>query len=115
MTGEFPKHEIDHCNGNAADNRWSNIRDVSRADNMLNKSMYSSNSSGVVGDSLNKTSGKWRARVQKHGVTTYLGEFVCPKAADKTVKEARAELGFSSRHGQDRYSKETSPCQSLAI
>lgn len=36
MTGEWPKRHIDHINGDRADNRFSNLRDVSRSTNLHN-------------------------------------------------------------------------------
>ena len=35
-TGDWPEGEIDHINRDPGDNRWENLRDVSRSDNMLN-------------------------------------------------------------------------------
>jgi len=37
QTGSWPSNEIDHINGVRDDNRWSNLRDVSRAVNMQNQ------------------------------------------------------------------------------
>ena len=37
MTGVWPE-EIDHENGDGLDNRWSNLREVSRSENMYNRS-----------------------------------------------------------------------------
>lgn len=36
MTGMFPVREIDHINRNRYDNRWTNLRDVTRSQNRLN-------------------------------------------------------------------------------
>jgi hypothetical protein len=37
VNGEWPKHEIDHVNRNARDNRIENLRDVPRAVNIANR------------------------------------------------------------------------------
>lgn len=37
MTGEWPKHEVDHMNGRRSDNRWSNLRDVASSVNQQNQ------------------------------------------------------------------------------
>lgn len=46
MTGSDPNGEIDHINRDKIDNRWENLRDVTRSQNMLNKPRYRNNNSG---------------------------------------------------------------------
>lgn len=41
-TGAWPKHYIDHINGDPADNRLTNLRDVTHQVNMRNQKMRSS-------------------------------------------------------------------------
>jgi len=36
MTGEWPEEEIDHKDGNPANNVWSNLRDSTRVENIIN-------------------------------------------------------------------------------
>jgi len=52
MTGEWPKHQIDHINRVRSDNRFCNLRDVSVSLNALNK--------GAAGVSWDKRKKKWR-------------------------------------------------------
>jgi HNH endonuclease len=64
MTGAGPKGEIDHRNGDRGDNRWANLRDVTRRQNNLNRQ-------GDVGASFDKTRNKWTARIGSR----HLGRF----------------------------------------
>lgn len=54
MTGKMPKRQIDHINRDRADNRWENLRDVSRAENNVNKGLCYSNTSGYPGVTLRR-------------------------------------------------------------
>ena len=63
MTGEFPSDEIDHINQIRDDNRWSNLRVVTTAQNLLNKTKYQNNTSGHTGVCWHKHSGKWMAKI----------------------------------------------------
>jgi hypothetical protein len=48
MTGKDPGSQIDHINGNPADNRWANLREASHTQNMLNRGVMPHNSSGYT-------------------------------------------------------------------
>lgn len=37
MTGKWPENQIDHDNGDATDNRWVNLDDVTRSKNGMNQ------------------------------------------------------------------------------
>lgn len=37
MTGAWPKHTVDHRNGRRSDNRWRNLRDVTKQLNIQNQ------------------------------------------------------------------------------
>lgn len=81
-TGEWPKKEIDHINGNPSDNRICNLRDVDHSTNQLNlKACKKSNlSTGILGVSF--CDGRYRARVQINGRCKWLGSF-------KTLEDAK--------------------------
>ncbi len=73
VTGEWPRHDIDHIDGNPSNNAISNLRDVSRTINTQNKrgAMGHNKSSGLLG--VSKPKNKWRARITFDGIehTTY--------------------------------------------
>ena len=81
MTGEWPQGEVDHANGDKADNRWCNLRIATRSQNGYNKGINPRNSTGVTG--VNKHGSKYRARIDVDGKTVDLGCY-------KTLEEAAA-------------------------
>jgi hypothetical protein len=101
MTGIDPD-EVDHIDGDPANNRWTNLRDVDRTGNNRNASRRVDNSSGVTGVYLDKCSGKWRATINAGGKISHLGRFNCLGAAVRVRKVACAEYGYSPRHGSPK-------------
>jgi hypothetical protein len=75
MTGKFNQHHTDHINGVTDDNRWANLRPVTRSENNKNKKMPSNNTSGHIGVSWHKSSGKWRAQYVLNNKNHHLGCF----------------------------------------
>lgn len=67
-TGYWPEHEVDHINGDRADNRWCNLREATRSENNWNVGLLPNNTSGLKGVSWHKPSRKWRVRVQHFGI-----------------------------------------------
>lgn len=65
----------DHINGKRLDNRRENLRSVTFAENLRNRSKNSNNKSGYKGVSWNTKSKKWLAYITLNGKTTYLGGF----------------------------------------
>lgn len=81
MMGEWPPEEVDHINGDRADNRWSNLRLCNRAQNQANRKPNRSTVAGLKGVSFNKRTRKWVSGVQLNGCYEHLGTFDCPAAA----------------------------------
>ena len=108
MTGDWPEYpawEIDHVNGDRGDNRWSNLRKVSKSENQRNGGKRANNTSGVHGVSwkpkYNKTEGdgRWVARIWSGPKHVYLGAFKTLHEAAIARKAAERALGFT---GTDR-------------
>lgn len=101
MTGEWPKGEIDHINGDRSDNRWCNLRDVSHKENSINLKLSKRNTSGTIGVSFNKREKSWIANIQnKEGKQTYLGTFKTKEMAVAARKAAEIEFGYHPNHGR---------------
>lgn len=85
MTGSLPAKglEIDHINGIRSDNRWKNLRLVTRTQNNRNMGLSRRNTSGVKGVSWNTRAGKWLANLKAEGRLIHLGYHT-------TVEEAAA-------------------------
>lgn len=90
VTGEWPE-EVDHINGVRDDNRWVNLRIVTRPQNGLNRKIYNTNTSGHKGVNWHVKLGKWRARIQVRGRRIALGCFATKEEASAAYKAAEAE------------------------
>jgi hypothetical protein len=81
MTGEWPKDQVDHINGDRADNRFCNIREALPAQNSQNRSMRTDNESGFKGVAWHKHTRKWASSIQINGKYKHLGYFATPERA----------------------------------
>lgn len=91
-------HEIDHINGNRADNRIENLRLVTRSLNLKNKRVLRSNATGHRG--VTKTaSGNFVARLYDQGKTIRLGIFQTAEQAGAARKQAEPQHGYHANHG----------------
>lgn len=80
MTGETPA-EIDHINGIRSDNRFCNLRVVTRSQNIQNIGIRKNNTSGYKGVCFESKKRKWRARIIINYKVINLGHYDCPKSA----------------------------------
>lgn len=85
----WPTDQIDHINGEKADNRFANLREATGAENSHNRRIPRHNTSGVKGVSFDKRYGKWRAELQWDGKSHYLGMFNAIEDAAAAVEAAR--------------------------
>ena len=98
LTGAQPKGEIDHINGQRADNRAANLRDVDKAENQKNAARRSDNTSGVTGVYWDKTSKRWRATLR----STTVGGFERKEDAVAARLAAQRAHGFHENHGREK-------------
>lgn len=91
--GELPALEIDHRNGDPADNRLCNLRQVTHQQNMINRKLHSNNTSGFKGVSVHKQSGRWRARIKNPvGKYEHIGMYDSPECARQAYRERAIQL-----------------------
>ncbi len=98
VTGSWPEDEIDHINNVGEDNRFSNLRCCSHAENMRNFKTYSNNLLGVKG--VRKRGNRYEARIQVEGKPSFLGSFKTIEEAEQVIRLAREEHhGEFCNHG----------------
>lgn len=93
VRGRWPKGDIDHREMVKNDNRFSELRAATRAQNMQNSLAKSNNKSGFKGVSWSKHANKWRATIQINGKWKFLGYFDSAQAAHSAYR-AKAEEHF---------------------
>lgn len=96
MKGTIP-NEVDHVNHIRDDNRWCNLRSVSRKENTRNASMRKDNKSGVTGVTWHKATQKWAVQIGKEG--RWLGVYSDIDEAIRVRQIAEASLGYHQNHG----------------
>jgi hypothetical protein len=90
--GEWPKHQIDHINGNKLDNRIVNLRVATASQNKQNmKQARSDSRSGLIGASWYASGNKWRAAIQIDGKKKHLGYFDTAEEAHQIFMEAKRQ------------------------
>lgn len=79
--GVWPTGQIDHRDGDRANNRIANLRDVTRSVNGQNqrRAMSTNKSCGLLG--VNSHQGRWRARIRIDGKYRCLGLHDTPELA----------------------------------
>lgn len=85
---------VDHINGNGLDNRRSNLRICTHAQNLMNRGASKTNRTGLRGVTAHRKN-SFRARIRVHGKLHDLGCF-------RTAEEAGAAYDAAARqlHGE---------------
>ena len=91
--------QVDHIDGDGTNNRLSNLRVVTRQENMRNTKLRYNNTSGVIGVNWNNA-GKWRSDIKIDNKSVYLGSYTNKDDAIKARKDAEVKYGFHENHGR---------------
>lgn len=95
MTGSWPAGDVDHKNGQRSDNRFDNLRDVTKSVNLQNRQgATANNKSGLLGVSKSIAKcGRWFARIQDStGKQKGLGSFGTPEEAHAAYLDAKRSM-----------------------
>jgi hypothetical protein len=93
MTGEWPAADVDHIDGDRTNNRWANLRDVSRSTNLQNKRAAQSNSkTGLLGACWATRDQRFIARIKADGRYISLGGFDTAEQAHAAYIDAKRRL-----------------------
>lgn len=92
-TGGFPAGEIDHINGNRADNRLVNLRDVPRVVNCENRRAASIRSkTQLLGAHWSKVANRYTSQIRANGRRISLGLFDTAHEAHAAYVAAKRRL-----------------------
>ncbi|EKD22490.1 MAG: pathogenesis-related transcriptional factor and ERF protein [uncultured bacterium] len=100
MTGTLPGADVDHINGLRHDNSWCNLREVARAENLRNRKLPSTNTSGVIGVCWSALRKRWVATISVNNKNTVVGAFTEFTDAVVARKLAEQQHGYHSNHGR---------------
>lgn len=95
--GEFPKHDVDHKDGDTRNNKIANLRTATRSQNNANKIKQTNNKSGYKGVWWCKYNKRFVAEISSGGVRRCLGYYRsaedAARAYDKAAKDLFGEFG----------------------
>ena len=98
--GSFPPDQIDHINGIRHDNRISNLRAVTHAENNRNRALDIRNKSGYTGITYNKKTNKWIAQIGGTRKRVNLGHFGNKEDAIEARRIAEINYNYHPNHGR---------------
>lgn len=97
MTGEWPRHDIDHRDMNRVNNRFANLRDATRSQNKANQRAYVGSATGLKG-TYRIAEGRFRSIITIDGKRQHLGYFAI-------AEEANAAYLIAARQGFGEFAR----------
>jgi hypothetical protein len=82
--------QIDHKDGIKSNNALINLREANNSQNGMNKGIQKNNTTGYKGVCLNKSTGRYYAKICVNRVTTHLGYFETALQASEAYQQAQA-------------------------
>ncbi|WP_420908371.1 HNH endonuclease [Aureimonas altamirensis] len=86
MTGAMPDAYVDHVNWDKSDNRWSNLRQATPAQNMWNRRAPQTSATGCKG--VERILDRYRARIKANGRRHDLGCYDTLEQASRAYQDA---------------------------
>lgn len=86
MTGKLPPLDIDHENRKRADNRFVNLREATRRQNINNQPARKTSATGIKGVYPHKASGRYAATLKRTGKPRHIGLFDTAEEAAEAVR-----------------------------
>jgi hypothetical protein len=86
VNGRWPKHHIDHINGDPSDNRIANLREATASQNLANQRLSAANTSGFKGVKRNRA--KWAAKIVVNQKHIHVGNYDTPEEANEAYRAA---------------------------
>ena len=113
--GEWPGGEIDHANGDRADNHLANLRVVQPGKNQQNQKLRSNNTSGAQGVRWLASRGKWHASIRVNYKAHHLGVFDTFEEALRARRAGERLYGFHPNHGRIETMQAASPSRTVTL
>ncbi len=96
VTGEWPKHQIDHKDRDTENDRWDNLRQADSSQNKANSRKYRTRKQSCdlkgVQAVQKRHSIRYRAVATKDGVRVHLGNFGTPEEAHAAYVKASVSM-----------------------
>ena len=91
-TGNLPKNQIDHIDGDKENNKFSNLREVTNKQNTENRGKQKNNKTGYKGVSFNNKLQKYIAQIQHNYKPIYIGKYETAYEAHLAYEAKAKEL-----------------------